>query len=244
MLVIPSDRRAVSFVQHLIIPKLSHQPQKKCYPFTRSTSVVILGGSSGVGLQTAKYLRAKGVTVRSFSRRTGYDLNSSTNAVAALQQAHEGVAVCIGAGARPSLVSDELKLYTNVIKALNETKDAGLVVTVVRSLVLTEVQQLLSSALRGPWVILRPGAMVGRPECTDSPGSNFQERLLVTSDLRCNGLVSRQSVGRVVGDLLLGALAIEDINNIILGVYDEERMVSHPHGCKFVGVGLWRCPTE
>lgn len=238
MLEFYNDGDWPGFVQCSMFPDSSLRHMRKCYRALQPTSVVILGGSSGVGLQVARYLRTKSVTVRNFSRRTGHDLHSPSKVTTALEHAHEGVAVCIGAGVRPSSINEELKLYTNVITALSTAKDTGLVVAVVRSLVLAEIRNLLSFNLKSPWVILRPGAIVDRPKYADEANFDFCEKLFVTPDIRCNGLVSRQSVGRVVGDLLLGTVAINEVDRQILGIYDEERMISRPQGCKSVEISL------
>lgn len=210
----------------------------------RPTAVKILGGSSGVGLEAAKYLRAKGVVVESFSRSSGCNLRSFPVACEALRDAKDGVAVCLGAGRQRMTIEEEIQLYVSVISALRRVTNPGLAVLVVRSLVLSEVEQLLSSSIRGPWVILRPGAMIDRPECTGDDNLGFQENLVVTGDTRCNGLVSRRSVGRVVGDLLLGAVSIPDVNKQVLGVYDRKRMVSIPGDCKLFGSDLWHRPVQ
>lgn len=204
-------------------------------------SVVILGGSSGVGLETARYLKAKGVEPRTFSRRTGYDFASLSDAAIAVEHATEGVAICIGAGRRQASYAEELTLYKNIASVLRSAVDAALVVAVVRSLVLSEVVGILSTALSTPWVILRPGAMDGGPKQDEEVAMTwFDEKLLVTPDMRCNGLVSRRGVARVVGDLLLGSIPLQEVNKKVFGVYDQNRMISKPKGCPLIGADLWR----
>lgn len=215
------------------------QKKRMCTAST-AKSVVILGGSSGVGLETARYLKAKGVEPRTFSRRTGHDFANLSDAAVAVEYANEGVAVCIGAGRRQTSFAEELTLYKTIASALRSAFDVGLVVAVVRSLALSEVTGILSTALSTPWVILRPGAMDGgSKEDEEIHTTRFDEELLVTPDMRCNGLVSRRGVARVVGDLLLGSIPLQEVNEKIFGVYDQNRMICKPRGCTFIGADLW-----
>lgn len=59
--------------------------------------------------------------------------------------------------------------------------------------------------------------------CTSNSNSASNEELLVTTDLRCNGYVSRAAVATVVCDLLIGHVEInmESIARQVLGVYDN-----------------------
>lgn len=237
--------RCLTSARSAFVPVIQLRPRRCILPVkgictaSIARSVVILGGTSGVGLETSRYLNAKGVETRTFSRSTGHDFANLADCKAAVDNAKDGVAVCIGAGQRQSSYAEEVALYENIASAL-QSVDTTLVVTVVRTLVLSEVARIFAKALSTPWVILRPGAMDfgSRQEHQDNTNSS-DEKLLVTADMRCNGLVSRRGVARVAGDLLLRRIPVLDVNGKVLGVYDRNKMISKPNGCTFIGTDLW-----
>lgn len=198
--------------------------------------VVVLGGSSGVGLEASNYLKSQGVTVTSFSRRTGHDLTDPQVSKSVLHLARGGLAISVGAGRRRSSREDELALYQSIVKALHTATEVSLVVAVARNLILAEVHKMFA-AVQFPWVLLRPGPLVDddprKPEILQN------EKLLVTPDLRCNGLVSRRGVGTVIGDLLLGRVPTDNVKGQVLGVYDRNRMINLPSDAPVVGSHKW-----
>lgn len=224
-------------------PCLPRGKRSRCVSYSGCSilrSHVVLGGSSGVGSEVMKYLKSTGNPVESFSRSNGFDFLSSERTRAALVSKTGGVAVCIGGGRRHMCIDEEMSLYGNAIDAICAAPQLTVVVAVVRAVVLAEVQNVFSSKLQIPWVLLRPGPLVDLPHPETSVDS--RERLLVTSDIRCNGLVSRRGVARVAGDLMLGKVATNEVNKKVFGVYDEERMIFCPHGSRFIGTKLWRGP--
>lgn len=201
----------------------------------------VLGGSSGVGLALVKYLKSAGMITKSMSRSNGYDFSSPIQARTALKDVSGPIAVCVGGGKKLISQNDEISLYRNVIDGIAEaarTAEISLVVAVVRSLVLSEVRQELSAKVTSPWVLFRPGPLVDPPSSREPAAE--EESLLVTPDIRCNGLVSRRGVARVVGDLVLEKIPIEDMNTQVFGIYDEARMIYMPVGSIFHGTDLWR----
>lgn len=207
------------------------------FNYTTLQSNVVLGGSSGVGLEIVKYLKSSGSSVESLSRSNGYDFSSREQTKSALISETGSVAVCIGGGTQRIPMEEEIFLFRNVVDALHVAQKVKLVVAVVRSLILPEVQEAFSSKLKVPWVLLRPGPLVDFRDTADS--TTPRERLLVTSDIRCNGLVSRRGVARVAGDMILEKIPIPEVSTQVFGVYDEERMISMPAKCHFIGTELW-----
>lgn len=197
---------------------------------------VVLGGSSGVGLEAASYIKSRGSTVTSFSRRTGHDLSTPDVSNAVLQLASKGLAISVGAGRRKSSRDDELSLYSNIIRAICKAEQIDLIVAVARSNILSEVHRMFDE-VPFPWVLLRPGPLVD--EDPRKPEIIRNERLLVTTDLRCNGLVSRRGVGVVVGDLLLGRVESDSVVGEILGVYDRNRMINLPDNVHEIAGDIW-----
>lgn len=200
------------------------------------TAIVVLGGTSGVGLETANYLKSKGATATSFSRRTGHDLTDPTVSTVVLDLARAGLAVTVGAGRRSSTRDEELELYHTIFDSLKQAPSISIVVTVARQLVLNEVREMLDQ-IPSPWVLLRPGPLVD--EDPRKPQAALNESILVTADMRCNGLISRHSVAKVVGDLLMQKVPIDAVANKILGVYDRNRMISLPENIEAIGENVW-----
>lgn len=200
------------------------------------TAIVILGGTSGVGLETANYLKSKKATATSFSRRTGHDLTDPTVSTVVLDLARAGLAITVGAGRRSSSRDDELALYRTIFDSLKQAPPISLIVTVARQLVLNDVRGMLEQ-ISSPWVLLRPGPLVD--EDPRKPQSTLNESLLVTADMRCNGLISRHGVAKVIGDLLMQKVPIDSISNKILGVYDRNRMISLPENIETIGETVW-----
>lgn len=198
--------------------------------------IVVLGGSSGVGLEAATYLKAKGITVTSFSRRTGHDLTNPNVSASVLHLARHGLAVSVGAGRRKSSREDELQLYSCIVAALADASEVDFVVAVARNLILADVRRMFAD-VAVPWVLLRPGPLVD--EDVRKPHVVRDEKLLVTDDMRCNGLVSRRGVGAVVGDLLMGKVPIPLISHTVLGVYDHNRMINIPDDINTYGDHVW-----
>lgn len=108
-----------------------------------------------------------------------------------------------------------------------------LAIYVARQIVIPELVGMLGKAGgRAPWVVVRPGAFVA-DETADENAGSAKERMLVTDDLRCNGIVSRERVARVLADLAMGSSkTAESCSGKVLGVYDRSRMISHPKGVK------------
>lgn len=203
--------------------------------------IVILGGSSGVGLEASKYLTSKGVTVTSFSRSTGHDLSDAAVSSSVLRLAQDGLAISVGAGRRRSTRQHELQLYASVVQALQQASHVDFVVAVARNLIIADVRQMFAE-VSVPWVLLRPGPLVD--EDSRKPQVTLEEDLLVTEDMRCNGLVSRRGVGAVVGDLLLKKVDIQDVSHRVLGVYDRNRMINFPDNARLIGSHQWGSRQE
>lgn len=187
-------------------------------------------------METANYLKTKGATATSFSRRTGHDLTDPTVSTVVLDLARAGLAITVGAGRRSSTRDEELALYHTIFDSLKQAPSISLVVTVARQLVLNDVHDMLEQ-IASPWVLLRPGPLVD--EDPRKPHVTLNETLLVTEDLRCNGLVSRHGVAQVIGDLLMQKVPIDSVENKILGVYDRNRMISLPANIKTIGENVW-----
>lgn len=197
-------------------------------------SVLLLGGTSGVGMETAQYLERHGIETIAISRRTGYDLQDANVLRNLLQQTNaSNVGVTIGGGRGTNvMIDDEIKLYKTIIQTITTSKRIGndsmaRLVFVTRPLVVHDVQTMLyDTGCSIPWVVLRPGPMDFHRASNSNSVSN--EQLLVTPDLRCNGYVSRAAVATVVGDLLMGHVDInmESIARQVLGVYDKNRMIT------------------
>lgn len=226
-------------------PRHSHGISKPCALRTRMVysgkNIAVLGGSSGVGLETSKYLKSAGVSVSAFSRRTRHDFSKLANCENALSQAPGGLALCFGAGRRPSSVDQEVLMYRNVAVAAQNAQ-SPMLVAVVRTIVVQEVRHILTNVLSTPWVILRPGAMdidQPLPISDGAPTARLHETIFITTDIRCNGLISRQSVARVVGDLLFGGVPMKEVDGKVLGVYDRNRMISMPNGAVPFGNDIW-----
>lgn len=198
--------------------------------------IVVLGGSSGVGLEATNYLKTKGVTVTSFSRSTGHDLSDPAVSNSVLRLAEDGLAISVGAGRRKSTREDELKLYATILTALQDASHVHFVVAVARNFIITDVRQMFADVTI-PWVLLRPGPLVD--EDSRKPEVIQQEDLLVTDDMRCNGLVSRRGVGAVVGDLLLRKVDVQEVSHRVLGVYDRNRMINFPNNVSLIGDHQW-----
>lgn len=196
-------------------------------------SVLLLGGTSGVGMETAQYLEGHGVETTAISRRTGHDLQDANVLRNLIQQTKtSSVGVMIGGGRVTNVsIDDEIKLYKTIIQTITASKRIGddsmaRLVFVTRPLVVGDVQTMLYDAgCSIPWVILRPGPMDFHRASNSKSASN--EQLLVTPDLRCNGYVSRAAVATVVGDLLMSHVDInmKSIARQVLGVYDNNRMI-------------------
>jgi hypothetical protein len=104
---------------------------------------------------------------------------------------------------------------------------------VARQIVLPELVALLTAGGGlGPWVVVRPGALVADDGSGSGGGEAGMERMLVTDDVRCNGILSRERVAAVLARLALNRAAVEEVNGKVLGVYDRSRMISHPRGVR------------
>lgn len=231
-------RCRVAFAAPSTLPRthfISHQTPSIC-PGTVTKAIVVLGGTSGVGLETANYLKSSGATATTFSRRTGHDLTDPTVSTVVLDLAQAGLAITVGTGRRSDSRDDELALYHTILSALKDAPSISLVVTVARNLVLTDVHHMLQQ-ISSPWVLLRPGPLVD--EDPRKPHTSVDESLLVTSDMRCNGLVSRRGVATVIGDLLMRKVPVPTVSNKILGVYDRNRMTSLPAEVEVIGENVW-----
>lgn len=207
------------------------QPLHVRTPF--HSSVVILGGSSGVGKEIAKYLEAQRVKPHIASRSRGYDFLNEADALRALH-GQKRVAVSVGAGRKVCSLKEELELYQAIASALSSSSQLEIVTVVLRALVVPEVKDVFQRMVNVPWVFVRPGPLVDREQTLEL------ERTLVTTDIRCNGLVSRAAVGRVIGDLLLDKVPIPSIARQIIGVYDLDRMINHPRGVEVIGKNIWQ----
>lgn len=204
----------------------------------RTEGCFVIGGTSGVGLEVSLHLESQGVKPISMSRRTGHDFSRDDIAQAALRGQTGIVAICIGGGRRTELVRDEVHLYENVARAVASMEQVTVSVTIVRTLILPEVRKIFSNLVTSPWILLRPGPLIDFPD-----SSKASENLLVTEDIRCNGLVSRKGVATVAGDLLLGKIALGEIEGRDFGVYDRNRMINIPRGITTLGEDVW-VPTS
>lgn len=202
-------------------------------------AIVIFGGTSGVGLETVSYLKSKKVHVTAISRRTGHDLTDPVVVKNALDLSSDGLAITVGAGRHKGSQQNELALYRNILSVLEHVQSPApaLVVTVVRTIVFPDVRDMLLK-ISSPWVLLRPGPLDDRNLRGLHKGPNT-ELLIVTTDMRCNGIVSRHGVAKVIGDLLMHKVPISEVSNKILGIYDRNRMISIPKGIQIIGGDVW-----
>lgn len=223
-----------AFLQSL--PQLG-SPSSKRAGRSRQTCpqcVVILGGTSGVGLEVASFLRSRSVPVSIFSRRTGHDFLNIDHAKAAFSMPDDKFVVSVGAGRRNSSLQEERRLYSNITSAARAAGPTSLILFVVRSMIVYDIVQMLSDLNNSAWVLVRPGALVDN----DSPHA-ANEKLIVTADMRCNGLVSRKAVARVIADVMLDLVSIDQIDRKCLGVYDCERMINNPADAPLIAPDLW-----
>lgn len=177
----------------------------------RPKNIVVAGGRG-----TAR------LTALAVERRGGRALAASTAPVTDV----DGAVFAVGAGDE----CGELRRWAAAVAAFDQisaAKPTAVGVFVTRQLCCAEVQAMLAR-VRGRWIVVRPGALVDGE--SEEGGASWRERVLLTTDVRPNGLVSRAFVAEV-----LAVLALDDVGDVasvpfgcVAGLYDTRRMIIHP----------------
>lgn len=223
--------RRVGFVVPLsdALARPSREPRRHpnsacvCSQTRPSATLVHVAGGRGVAAATAQAIESLGGGVV-WSQDSGHQRGSPTKP-SNDGPAHAAV-FAVGAGD----AAGEMERWASAVDAYNALGGQPCGLFVARSIVVPPLLQLLAGSTR--WVVARPGALVA-DEGADGAGPRTAEsRLLLTDDIRVNGIISREMVGLALAKVALAQVPVEPMLGKVVGIYDTKRIISLPKGVR------------